>query len=77
VAPSVRIDVRGMTCSDAVVRLHKTISPLPAGGLVIVTSDDEDVVSDLRKYATRGGHAWVGARRADRGTIECEVRRGE
>ena len=74
---SVRIDVRGLTCSDAVVRLHKTITPLASGGTVEVVSDDDDVVADLRKYAKRGGHTWAGERSAGGGTIECEVRRGE
>jgi TusA-related sulfurtransferase len=66
-----------MTCSDAVVRLHKTITALPSGGTVIVLSDDDEVVADLRKYAKRGGHTWAGERAGNRGTFECEVRRGE
>lgn len=72
-----RLDVRGMTCSDAVVRLHKTISPLPHGHTVIVLSDDHEVVADLRKYAKRGGHTWAGERAGLGGMLECEVRRGE
>jgi len=66
-----------MTCSDAVVRLHKTITPLPPGGTIAVVSDDDDVVADLRKYAKRGGHTWAAERTGEGGTIECEVRRGE
>jgi TusA-related sulfurtransferase len=73
----VHLDVRGLTCSDAVVRLHKTIGPLPRGGTVIVLSDDQEVVADLRKYAKRGGHTWAGERAGLHGILECEVRRGE
>jgi len=77
VTDHVRLDVRGMTCSDAVVRLHKAISPLPQGGTVVVVSDDKEVVADLRKYAKRGGHLWAGERPGLQGALECEVRRGE
>jgi tRNA 2-thiouridine synthesizing protein A len=70
-----RIDVRGMTCSDAVVRLHKAIAPLDEGSLVHIVADDEDVLADLERYAKRGGHAWGGARPSG-GALEAEVRRG-
>jgi len=77
VDPPVRIDVRGMACSDAVVKLHKTIVPLPAGTSVFVVADDEGVVADLRKYAARGGHHWSHEQRRARPVIEAEVRRGD
>ena len=71
-----RIDVSGLTCSDAVVRLHKTLTPLKEGALVHITADDWAVLVDLKKYATRGGHTWVSERKAPSGNYEVEVKRG-
>jgi TusA-related sulfurtransferase len=71
-----RIDVSGLTCSDAVVRLHKAITPLKEGALVHITADDWAVLVDLKKYAQRGGHRWVAEARAAGGSYEVEVRRG-
>lgn len=71
-----RIDVSGMTCSDAVVRLHKTITPLSPGELVRILADDWAVLIDLKHYARRGGHAWVSEAQAGDGTYEAEVKRG-
>ena len=73
---AVHIDVQGLTCSDAVVRLHKTLTPMKAGALVHITADDWAVLIDLRKYADRGGHAWVAERKGKDGTFEVEVKRG-
>jgi TusA-related sulfurtransferase len=75
VSETKRIDLRGMTCSDAVVRLHKTITPLAEGSLVRVLADDEAVLADLERYAKRAGHAWRRARGRN-GDEEAEVRRG-
>lgn len=72
-----RVDVRGMDCSDAVVKLHKNLMPLPPGTLVLVVADDEGVVSDLRKYAARGGHLWSHEQRGAPPVVEAEVRRGD
>jgi TusA-related sulfurtransferase len=74
---SARIDVRGMACSDAVVKLHKTLMPMGAGGAVVVVADNEDVVIDLRKYAARAGHRWVREQARGHGVVEAEVQRGE
>lgn len=71
-----RLDVSGLTCSDAVVRLHKTITPLKEGTLVHITADDWAVLIDLKKYAERGGHAWVSEKKGQHGSYEVEVRRG-
>ena len=70
------VDVRGLTCSDAVVRVHKAMTPLSAGAVLHVLADDWAVLIDLRKYAERGGHAWVAERRRPSGEYEVEVRRG-
>ena len=72
----VAIDVSGLTCSDAVVQLHKTITPLSAGALVHITADDWAVLIDLKKYAKRGGHEWVAERKGTGGSYEVEVKRG-
>ncbi len=56
--------------------LHKTIMPLKEGALVHITADDWAVLVDLKKYASRGGHAWVFERKAASGNYEVEVRRG-
>lgn len=69
------VDVRGMACSDAVVRLHRTIMPLPRGTPVVVQTDDPEVLADLRRYANRSGHAW-GPEGEGGGVITVEVRRG-
>jgi TusA-related sulfurtransferase len=58
------------------MRLHKAIVPLERGAVVHITSDDEAVFIDLREYAARGGHEWLGSRRGPPGTFEAEVRRG-
>ena len=71
-----KIDVSGLTCSDAVVQLHKTITPLKAGAVVHITADDWAVLVDLKKYAERGGHAWLAQRKGAAGSYEAEVRRG-
>lgn len=71
----VLVDVRGMVCSDAVVHLHKALSALPAGVVVVVWANDGDVVADLERYAARSGHEWLGVRSAEP-FIEAEVRRG-
>ena len=71
-----RVDVRGLTCSDAVVRLHRALTPLERGALVEVTADDWAVLIDLKKYAERGGHAWVSERKVTAGEYKVEVRRG-
>jgi TusA-related sulfurtransferase len=71
-----RIDVSGLTCSDAVVRLHKAITPLREGARVHITADDWAVLVDLKQYASRGGHTWVAERKDPSGTYEVEVRRG-
>lgn len=71
------LDVRGMACSDAVVRLHRTIMPLASGTPLLVLADDPEVIRDLRRYAQRSGHAWGAEREGAGGTFEVEVRRGE
>ena len=76
VSAATRLDVRGLNCSDAVVRLHKALHELPAGALVRVEADDAEVLVDLKKYAARGGHAWEGSRTLRGGLIEAEVRKG-
>jgi len=73
---SVHIDVSGLTCSDAVVRLHKTLTRLKEGAVVHITADDWAVLVDLKKYAARGGHAWVSERKDASGGYEVEVERG-
>lgn len=75
-APESLLDVRGLACSDAVVRLHKALAPLGEGSLVRVVASDPDVVADLKRYATRSGHAWGGVREGEGGRLEVEVRRG-
>ena len=70
------VDVRGLTCSDAVVRLHKAITPLSAGAVLKVLADDWAVLIDLKKYADRGGHAWVKEQKRPSGEYEVEVKRG-
>ena len=70
------IDVRGLTCSDAVVRLHKAIVAVPPGARVKVVADDREVVADLERYAARGGHTWEGALVLDGGLIKAGVRKG-
>lgn len=65
-----------MACSDAVVRLHRTIMPLPPGAAVRVRADDPDVLRDLRRYAQRSGHGWGDERAVPGGATEVEVRRG-
>ena len=70
------INVRGLTCSDAVVLLHKTLTPLEEGAVVRITADDWAVLIDLKKYAARGGHAWVAEKKGDDGSYQVEVKRG-
>ncbi len=70
------LDLRGMACSDAVVRLHRSIMPLPAGSALTVRADDPEVMRDLRRYAERSGHAWGPESAAPGGATDVEVRRG-
>ncbi len=65
-----------MACSDAVVRLHHTLMPMPPGSPVLVRTDDPEVLRDLRRYAERAGHAWGIPRTVGQGVTEVEVARG-
>jgi TusA-related sulfurtransferase len=76
VHPAAEVDVRGLACSDAVVRFHKALAPLAPGSLVRATADDPDVVADLKKYAARGGHRWRGMEEGPGGRLIVEVERG-
>lgn len=70
------VDVRGMACSDAVVRLHRTLMPLPEGAAVVVRAEAPEVIGDLRRYARRAGHRWGEEAARPGGVTEVEVMRG-
>ncbi len=75
-SPPFEVDVRGLACSDAVVRVHRALVPLPEGSRVRVVTDDEALFFDLKRYAARSGHT-VGATQAlAEGAFEVEVRKG-
>jgi TusA-related sulfurtransferase len=69
------VDVRGLACSDAVVRLHRRLMPMAPHSAVRVRADDEEVMRDLKRYAQRAGHGWGKPVQAAGGATEVEVRR--
>ena len=73
---AVEVDVRGLSCSDAVVRVHRALVPLARGASVRVLTDDPTLLIDLKAFAARGGHSVRGTKGLANGALEVEVRKG-
>ena len=69
------VDVRGLACADAVVKVHRAMEAAPKGGTVTVRTNDPVALIDFKAYADKKGHKW-GARRAlEGGVTEVEITR--
>ena len=50
------LDVRDMLCAQALALTDRTMKALPAGGVVAVQCNSQDVVRDVQVWAADRGH---------------------
>ena len=72
---AVTVDNRGMLCAQGILRLMRTLGPLPSGRLVRVLSTDPAAEHDYPVWCRNTGNTFLRHDRAD-GVIVSWLRKG-
>lgn len=79
------VDCKGLSCPMPIVRTKKTIEQINPGQVLEVLATDPGSVADMKSWATRTGHQFIGTtqdedvfkhyiRRADPGEVKLETK---
>lgn len=74
--PDAEIDARHLLCPLPVLKLRRTLAPLPPGATVALVATDPAAVLDVPHFCAEGGHALLASDPLPDGARRYLVRRG-
>lgn len=75
--PDTVVDARGSACPGPLLEAKKAMGTVSVGGVVEIRSSDAGSRNDIPVWATKVGHEFLGALKADEGYDRILVRRGK
>lgn len=77
IEPDTVVDARGSACPGPLLEAKKAMGTVSVGGVVEIRSSDAGSRNDIPVWATKVGHEFLGALKADEGYDRILVRRGK
>lgn len=77
ITPDTVVDARGSACPGPLLEAKKAMGTVSVGGVVEIRSSDAGSRNDIPVWATKVGHEFLGALKADEGYDRILVRRGK
>jgi TusA-related sulfurtransferase len=77
ITPDTVVDARGSACPGPLLEAKKAMGAVSVGGVVEIRSSDAGSRNDIPVWATKVGHEFLGALKADEGYDRILVRRGK